>query len=919
MSLRSLSCFLAISCSTLLHAEEVPTFAGPTPDTLRSISIPTVDISDNAARHVIIARGTEKEYQGHCDTVLMADGKTMFTAWCMNHAGHLGPLARSDDGGLTWTSPLSTPPDWQLVKTTTPVLHRLTDPQGTERLFILGGCDFPGNLRSAFSTDLGNTWSPMKELGLVGEVAPKSILSFDGGKRLIMWSDRRDPTNAKDLHPVVWQSESLDGGLTWSKERVILIVPGQWAQPSVTRSDDGKQLVMLMRENTRQHHSLYSISNDAARTWSEPKELPSALMGDRHVIKHAPDGRLVIAFRDMAKTSFTYGHYVAWVGTLDDIVNRREGQYRIKLLHNTKRSPTELPGAGNTDCGYSDLELLGDGTLIATTYIHYAAGPEKSSVVSTRFKLSETDVLVKQTPASTGSLLPPNWDPALASDIVMQRLINTSAPQVKGAHDAEFVCVSDRAYIVTEANDVKAGESAGWPFIYATMSIVNLKTLKPEKVIDFAKSEQAFENETLPVGACFVPRIIQKDPNTLRCYFTSEDPGKRQSQMWYRDFDIKHGEFLPTIHKAKLKTAAGTFDFQPQYFHADAAAQGFTKKASDSSFFIFDSFKIFDGKTYVAINNFSGAQNALAQVHDDLETFEVIGHYNKPQSEQLSESAVNRLPEGTWMAICRNDKGNYHFSRSADGKVWSVGQELPHVPNGANSKPTFDKFGDVYYLGWQESARVQNVGRSVFNVDISRDGKTWVRKYHFETPKSFQYPTFHEHDGNIWLVVTQGDKDMSRKERIMFGKLESVGQFEPQAGQKRIEWPPPPPLEPAVMKPGVKLFTDREYVIDELPDAVKDLPFLRTSIEKQEVTVTKAGTLFALTPTVRPLAATQVDALKKAGFAEVNAPETQLFPGEINRVSLYRKEVIVGDRLCFGKMVLLICGPGVMLESDSEE
>lgn len=101
MSLRSLSCFLAISCSAFIHAADVPTFAGPTPGTLRTISIPTVDISADAARHVIIARGTEKDYQGHCDTVLMADGRTMFTAWCMNHAGHLGPLARSDDGGLT--------------------------------------------------------------------------------------------------------------------------------------------------------------------------------------------------------------------------------------------------------------------------------------------------------------------------------------------------------------------------------------------------------------------------------------------------------------------------------------------------------------------------------------------------------------------------------------------------------------------------------------------------------------------------------------------------------------------------------------------------------------------------------------------------------------------------------------------------
>ena len=372
------------------------------------------------------------------------------------------------------------------------------------------------------------------------------------------------------------------------------------------------------------------------------------------------------------------------------------------------------------------------------------------------------------------SLLPPGWDPVLAGDVVMRRLVNTSAPQVKGAHDAEFVCVGERAYIVAEANDLKGGEDPGWPFIYATLSIVNMKTLQLEKTIDFAKGEQAFENEALPVGACFVPRIIQKDARTLRCYFASEDPGKRQSQMWYRDFDLERAEFSPTIHKARLKTAAGVFDFQPRYFHADAAAHGFTKPATDASFYIFDAFKTFDGSRYVALNNFGGKQNALALVHDDLATFEVLGHFNEPQAEQLSESAINRLPDGTWMAICRNDAGNYHFTTSADGKTWSLGKPLPHVPNGTNSKPTFDTFGGVYYLGWQEATQVHGVYRSVFNVDVSRDGTTWERKYRFETPQSFQYPAFHEHEGSIWLVVTQGDSDASRKERIMFGKLEDI-------------------------------------------------------------------------------------------------------------------------------------------------
>jgi hypothetical protein len=104
-----------------------------------------------------------------------------------------------------------------------------------------------------------------------------------------------------------------------------------------------------------------------------------------------------------------------------------------------------------------------------------------------------------------------------------------------------------------------------------------------------------------------------------------------------------------------------------------------------------------------------------------------------------------------------------------------VGKEMPHlVPNGANSKPTFDHFGTHYYLGWQEATRIQGVGRSVFNVDLSADGVRWERKYRFETAQSFQYPTFRQHAGSIWVCVTQGDTDPSRKERIMFGKLEEV-------------------------------------------------------------------------------------------------------------------------------------------------
>ena len=278
------------------------------------------------------------------------------------------------------------------------------------------------------------------------------------------------------------------------------------------------------------------------------------------------------------------------------------------------------------------------------------------------------------------SLLPAGWDPALAGDVVMQRLTKVTTPQAKGAHDAEFVCVGDHAYIVEHDNDVAPGHSAG-AAMYCVLTVLNLKTLRVEKTLLLAQAGQAFANVTLPDAQVFVPRIIRRDEHTLRTYFCSQ-PAKEQAVTWYRDFDLRTQTFEDSIHKAKLKTAAGVFDMEPRHFHADAAAQGFTKPSVNRGLYIFDSFKEYDGRRYVALNNFPGKQNALAVLHDDFTTFEVIGHYNEPQSQQLSESAVNRLPDGSWMAICRNDAGNYHFTTSQDGKAWTIGEPKPFVPNG---------------------------------------------------------------------------------------------------------------------------------------------------------------------------------------------------------------------------------------------
>ena len=57
--------------------------------------------------------------------------------------------------------------------------------------------------------------------------------------------------------------------------------------------------------------------------------------------------------------------------------------------------------------------------------------------------------------------LPDSWDLVRAGNRVMEGLVRVTAPHVKGAHDAEFVCVGEQAYIVKQDNDVEPGHEAG--------------------------------------------------------------------------------------------------------------------------------------------------------------------------------------------------------------------------------------------------------------------------------------------------------------------------------------------------------------------------------------------------------------------------------------------------------------------------
>jgi len=346
--------------------------------------IPLVDLASDAKRQILVDR-EEGQYLGHPTTVLLEDGHTVLCVYPKGHGKGAIQLKRSTDGGLTWSPRQTVPENWA-TSLETPTIHRVIDAQGHRRLIVWSGL-WPARL--SISEDDGSSWSPLKVVGDWGGIVVMGSVEAVRNKpgHYLAWfhdDGRYISKGAQPANPSIfrlYQVRSEDGGLTWSQPRVLWSDSAiHLCEPGAVRSPDGRTLVLLLRENRRKLNSHFIVSTDEGATWSNPKELPLSLTGDRHTAKYARDGRLVISFRDTAKGSVTAGDWIAWVGQFSDLLSGREGQYRIRLGDNQHA----------WDCAYPGVEVLGDGTVLATTYGHWDAG-KSPYIISVRFTLKEID------------------------------------------------------------------------------------------------------------------------------------------------------------------------------------------------------------------------------------------------------------------------------------------------------------------------------------------------------------------------------------------------------------------------------------------------------------------------------------------------------------------------------------------------
>ncbi|MBP7275689.1 MAG: exo-alpha-sialidase [Kiritimatiellae bacterium] len=322
-------------------------------------------------------------YLGHPSTVLFRDGRTLLVAYPDGHGRGNLILRRSRDAGNTW-QPVALAN--QRVEET-PVLYRLDMPGGAERVLLVTCRPREGVLEWMWSDDRGDTWSARQSWKLEGTqgiiVALASLWPIPGDTPAWrgVFHDFRFDNYTVDLRletdaqgATVCRFDNLRRIEYATAEGLAAARRAGLCEAGLAVRPDGRRIALLFRPEKRVTNSMVSFSDDAGLTWTDPREMPGALTGHRHESVNLADGRMMVFMRDYSPLNPgnpSHGDWVAWVGTFEDIERGREGQYRIRLRRNYGNSTNNSIG----DCGYSGVEMLPDGTVLAITYGHWEVVP----------------------------------------------------------------------------------------------------------------------------------------------------------------------------------------------------------------------------------------------------------------------------------------------------------------------------------------------------------------------------------------------------------------------------------------------------------------------------------------------------------------------------------------------------------------
>lgn len=371
------------------------------------------------------------DYLGHPDSVLLKNGDIL-TVFPEGHGKGAVASRISHDGGLTYNDSVANPPEGWKYSRETPTVYRLEFSDGTpdKLMLVSGNPDWHDGLGSkggfdcSFSDDEGVVWTePVRFFGRDEGYDYTTIVALASLTRLKENGAFVDKWMGLFHTPEFINYKTIlsfeNGKPCWSVPQPYLSdyreieKNAQICEVECIRSDCGKgnQLCLITRCNSKRYNSLLIFSDDEGETWSKPVYAPSSLNGERHKADYLKDGRLFIDFRSIERDYdkilkyapetdrnwFSEG-WCGWIGTYDDLVKGKEGQYRLKLSHTYIEGQTEPDIVAEADTGYCGTVVLDDGTIVTSSYGAFGErnkdGSLKTYVVSKRINPEDLDKII---------------------------------------------------------------------------------------------------------------------------------------------------------------------------------------------------------------------------------------------------------------------------------------------------------------------------------------------------------------------------------------------------------------------------------------------------------------------------------------------------------------------------------------------
>lgn len=382
----------------------------------------------------------QNTYLGHPDLVLTDDGK-LLTFYPSGHGKGAIIGKYSEDLGESWHDITDTPSSWEKSQET-PCVYNIHKTDGTSVLVLTSGSPYwsdvnlmPDGFNCSISTNNGATWT--KFANFFGQkwaedknasLGTDEYAAYDA---IVAMSSLTQLKDEEGNYIDKWlgtfhrgaSEYGMDGGEAFVNYATYLTFDEDnkpvWSEPvrllekhreleekygmceiEIIRNPENDCLILIARANNRVSNSVICYSYDEGESWTQPKELPNCLTGDRHKAEYDPvSGKVIISFRQylsngdkfkksaLSPEKYITEGWVAWIGDFEDLMSfskedATEYTYGDKVLILGKNYK-------QADCGYSGVVILDDGTVITDSYGYFSPTARYPYIMQAKFKIND--------------------------------------------------------------------------------------------------------------------------------------------------------------------------------------------------------------------------------------------------------------------------------------------------------------------------------------------------------------------------------------------------------------------------------------------------------------------------------------------------------------------------------------------------